>query len=70
MRSLIIPTVLLAGCVGTGSVPAVQYYVLGNGPEFVSARPVSQPTSVLLVSPTSVDAFYDTQRLVFSRSVG
>ena len=70
MRSLIIPTVLLAGCVGTGSVPAVQYYVLGNGPESVSARPVSQRSSVLLVSPTSVNAFYDTQRLVFSRSEG
>jgi uncharacterized lipoprotein YmbA len=52
MRSLIIPTVLLAGCVGTGSLPAVQYYVLGNGPESVSARPVSQRSSLLLVSPT------------------
>mgnify|MGYP006170087347 CR=1 FL=1 len=55
---------------GTGSLPAVQYYVLGNGPESVSARPVSQRSSLLLVSPTSVNAFYDTQRLVFSRSEG
>ena len=70
MRSIVLLTVLLAGCVGSGSVPPVQYYVLGNGLESANARRVSQRGSVLLVQPTSVNAFYDTQRLVFSRSEG
>jgi len=49
----------------------MQYYVLGNGQETASARPASQRSSgVLLLHPTSVSAFYDTQRLVFSRAEG
>ena len=40
------------------------------GSEAASARPVSQSSRVLLVQPTSVNAFYDTQRLVYSRTDG
>ena len=62
--------VLLAGCVSTPNLPPMQYYVLGNGQETASARPASQRSGVLLLHPTSVNAFYDTQRLVFSRAEG
>lgn len=63
--------VLLTGCVGQANLPPVQYYVLGNGLETVSARPASQSSArVLLVNPTSVSTFYDTQRLVYSRAEG
>jgi cholesterol transport system auxiliary component len=62
---------LLAGCIGTANLPAMQYYVLGPGQqETASARPASLRSRVLLVNPTSVNAFYDTQRLVFSRVQG
>jgi len=66
--------VLLAGCVGQPNVPPVQYYVLGEGQQTASPSPsprrVSQAGSVLLVQPTSVNSFYDTQRLVYSRAEG
>ena len=69
MRAFVL-VLLLAGCVSAPDVPSMQYYVLGNGQESASARPASQRSSVLLVHPTSVSAFYDTQRLVFSRAEG
>lgn len=67
--------VLLAGCVSTPNVPPMQYFVLGNhqvtASETASSRPASQRSgAVLLVQPTAVSAFYDTQRLVFSRAEG
>jgi cholesterol transport system auxiliary component len=58
------------GCVGPANLPPVQYYVLGNGYRPAAARPASQGGRVLLVNPTTVSAFYDTQRLVFSRAEG
>jgi cholesterol transport system auxiliary component len=72
MRALVAAAaVFLAGCVSTPNLPPMQYYVLGNGQEAASVRPASQrPSAVLLVHPTSVSAFYDTQRLVFSRAEG
>ena len=71
MRASIFSVLLLAGCVSTPNVPPMQYYVLGNGQETASARPASQRNGgVLLLQPTSVSAFYDTQRLVFSRADG
>ena len=70
MRALA-AVLLLAGCVSAPNVPPMQYYVLGNAPETASVRPASQRSAgVLLVHPTSVSAFYDTQRLVFSRAEG
>jgi cholesterol transport system auxiliary component len=61
---------LLAGCVGNGNVPAMQYYVLGGESDAARVRPASQRGQVLLVQPTSSAAFYDTQRLAFSRTPG
>jgi len=62
--------VLAAGCVSTPNVPPMQYYVLGNGQEAASVRSASQRSGGVLVHPTSVSTFYDTQRLVFSRAEG
>ena len=72
MKTLAIVSLLvvLTGCVGHSNLPPVQYYVMGNGHETASARPASQRSRVLLVHPTSVAAFYDTQRLVYSRAEG
>lgn len=61
---------LLAGCVGPTNLPPVQYYVLGNGQDAAAAQRASQGNRVLLVNPTTVSAFYDTQRLVYSRAEG
>jgi len=70
LLGLLLP-LLLAACVSTPNLPAMQYYVLGNGQETASARPASQGSArVLLVNPASVSAFYDTQRLAFSRADG
>ena len=69
--ALALSTIFLTGCVSTPSVPPMQYFVFGNGHETASARPASQRSGgVLLLHPTSVNAFYDTQRLVFSRAEG
>lgn len=62
--------ILLNGCVGMTNLPPVQYYVLGNGHQTASARPAGQAGRVLLVNTTTVSAFYDTQRLVYSRADG
>jgi cholesterol transport system auxiliary component len=70
MKPVVLLPLLLAGCIGTGSVPPVQYYVLGPDTERAVVRPASQRSRTLLVQPTAVNAFYDTQRLVFSRSEG
>lgn len=67
MRALAF-VLLLTGCVSTPNLPPMQYFVLGQ--DSASVRPVSQRSSVLLVHPTAVSAFYDTQRLVFSRAEG
>ena len=69
-RLALLGLTLLAGCVGTANVPPVQYYVLGNGHEPAAARRTSQWSRVLLVNPTTVSAFYDTQRLAYSRAEG
>jgi cholesterol transport system auxiliary component len=61
---------LVAGCVGTGNVPPVQYYVLGDGEQSAVALRASETRRVLLVNPTTVSAFYDTQRLAYSRAEG
>lgn len=72
MRKLFVALLfLLAGCVGNRDVPSVQYYVLSNGAETATARLASQRSApVLLVHPTVVNTFYDTQRLVYSRAEG
>ena len=75
LLGLLLP-LLLAGCVSTPNLPPMQYFVLGNGvetagQETATARPASLGSPrVLLLNPTSVSAFYDTQRLVYSRTEG
>ena len=61
---------LAAGCVGTNNVPAVQYYVLTDAAPAPRARQAGVPTRVVLLEPTSANTFYDTQRIVYSRSEG
>lgn len=71
MRAIALASILvLSGCVSAPSVPPMQYYVLGDGYEAGAVRPASQRNIVLLINPTSVSTFYDTQRLVFSRAEG
>jgi cholesterol transport system auxiliary component len=61
---------LLAGCISGGSVPPVQHYVLADAGRPAEARHTAEGGRVLLVHPTSVNSFYDTQRLVYSRAAG
>jgi len=64
--------VLLGGCISAPKVPPMEYYVLSDAHAraAASARRASQPGGVLLVQPTVASAFYDTQRLVYSRAAG
>ena len=61
---------LLAGCISASTVPPVQYYVLSDTGASPEAHRAAAGGSVLLVHPTTVNAFYDTQRLVYSRAAG
>lgn len=61
---------LAAGCVSTPNVPPVQYYVLADNNAAAAQARRTGEGRVLLVQPTSVGAFYDTQRLVYSRAPG
>lgn len=78
--SLVALSLVLAGCVNIGEkseIPAVVYYVLQDA-SLEEAAPLraevpqsgmeSAPT--LLVLDTTAGGFYDTDQLVFSRSVG
>lgn len=60
---------LAAGCASPGSREAQRYFVLevppGGAPAAGAARAAS-----LVVTPTSASSFYDTQRMVYSRSPG
>jgi cholesterol transport system auxiliary component len=69
MRALAVVALLLAGCVNAPKVPPMEYYVLGDARP-ATARRVSQAGAVLLVQPSGASAFYDTQRLVYSRASG
>jgi cholesterol transport system auxiliary component len=63
-------TLLVAGCVGTTNLPPVQHYVLEDLGQAPRAQRTSHGGAVLLVQPTSVSAFYDTQRVAYSRAAG
>ena len=58
---------MLAGCLPLSSVPPREYYVLSDL-EGMKPMPRSPSHQTLLVSPTSVSEFYDSQSLVFSRA--
>jgi cholesterol transport system auxiliary component len=71
MRRLVALLCLLAaGCISGSNVPSPQYYLLTDSGRPPEARHASAGGRVLLVHPTSVNAFYDTQRLVYSRAPG
>ena len=69
-RLVALIALLLAGCISTSNVPPVQYYVLSDSGAAPEARRAAAGGAVLLVHPTTVNAFYDTQRLVYSRAPG
>jgi cholesterol transport system auxiliary component len=62
--------VVAAGCLPSGATREAQrYYILGApGPK--SAPAAASKSATLVVPPTSVASFYDTQDLVFSRAPG
>jgi cholesterol transport system auxiliary component len=77
MKRRLAPVVLaftLTGCVNFGeqpNAPAMVYYVLADpapSPVVAPVRSGAGPT--LLVLDTTTGSFYDTDQLVFSRSVG
>lgn len=58
---------LLSGCVSAGTRDADRYFLLeATPPAGVAAR----PSVSVQVAPTSVESFYDTQSIVFSRAPG
>jgi cholesterol transport system auxiliary component len=67
---LLAATALIAGCVSTPNLPPVQHYVLEDLGAAAHARRTTQGRTVLVVQPTSVSTFYDTQRLAYSRAAG
>lgn len=61
---------LLAGCLSLGNVPPREYYVLADLGTSGASVHAAHTDRVLLISETSVSAFYNTQSLVFSRAPG
>jgi cholesterol transport system auxiliary component len=61
---------MLTGCMSTSNLPPVQYYMLSDAQPAARARPAALKSRVLVVQAASVSAFYDTQRLVYSRAPG
>jgi ABC-type uncharacterized transport system auxiliary subunit len=60
----------LAGCLGGSSVPPRAHYVLHDQATTKSAEPAAPGKQSLVVTGSAVDAFYDTESLVFSRKAG
>lgn len=70
MRTLIAAVlVVLGGCAAIGPQEAQRYYVLDPAPAAGQA-PSASRTATLLVAPTTVSGFYDTQDIVYSRTPG
>ena len=71
MRRLVALLALLAaGCISGSNVPPSQYYVLTDSGRAPEPHRAAEGGRVLLVHPTTVSGFYDTQRLVYSRAPG
>jgi cholesterol transport system auxiliary component len=60
----------LGGCLGGGAGPARQFFVLEAPAAPAAPRAAAPLPMTLLVSATTVDAFYDSDSLVFSRVAG
>jgi cholesterol transport system auxiliary component len=69
-RFVVLIALLVTGCISATTVPPVQYYVLRDTGPAPEARRAAAGGSLVLVHPTTVNAFYDTQRLVYSRASG
>jgi len=67
-RLVALLALFLAGCISAPTVPPMQYYVLADNGAPAEPHRAAAGGRVLLVHPTAVSAFYDTQRLVYSRS--
>lgn len=61
---------LLAGCVGQGSVPPVTHYVMADLSPAPAVAGAGPGVGVLAVAGGNDDAFYDGDNLVFSREPG
>jgi cholesterol transport system auxiliary component len=61
---------LVAGCISSGNLPPREYYVFDDLAKPEPAMQAGPIDRVLLINPTSVNSFYDTQSLVFSRASG
>jgi cholesterol transport system auxiliary component len=72
MRAMMVSvcSLFIAGCIATTNLPPVQHYVLEDLGQAPRAQRTTQGAAVLLVQPTAVSAFYDTQRLAYSRAAG
>jgi cholesterol transport system auxiliary component len=71
--ALVVLGLALTGCVNLGSrekTPAVVYYVLKDPVPPAAVTPVRADAPALLVLDTTTGSFYDTDQLIFSRSVG
>lgn len=71
--TLVVPALavmaVLGGCASFGPQEAQHYYVLEASP--TAAKTVVTPrTATLLVAPTTVSGFYETQDIVYSRTPG
>ncbi|OYW38584.1 MAG: hypothetical protein B7Z35_06815 [Hydrogenophilales bacterium 12-61-10] len=70
--TLLAASMLLGGCLNLGDAskaPAVVYYVLRDtGPAAPVSAAVPLPVATLRVLDTTTGNFYDTEKLVFSRS--
>lgn len=62
----LLATISVAGCLGGGSVPPRTYYVLQDLAPAKAASSEASARRSLVVAGTAVDAFYDTESLVFS----
>ena len=62
--------VVAAGCLPSGGTREAQRYYILDAPDSKNAPAGAPKSATLVVPPTSVASFYDTQDLVFSRSPG
>lgn len=59
----------LAGCTTFGAQEVQRYYVLGSVPSKIS--PAASPrTATLVIAPTTVSGFYETEEIAYSRAPG
>ncbi|MDH4149616.1 MAG: ABC-type transport auxiliary lipoprotein family protein [Betaproteobacteria bacterium] len=60
---------MLAGCMSFGPQEPQRYYVL-QAPSMKTGTAAARRNATLLLTPTTVSGFYDTQEIVYSRAPG